>query len=479
MDRKIIVVGGGISGLAAAYWLSRGGGDVEVLEQGPRPGGTMQTICEDGWLVETGPNSALETTPLFTEMFEGLNITEERVYADPRSLNRYILRGGVLYPLPLSPPAFFGSRLWSFRGKLRLLKEPFVGRAPHDETVADFVSRRLGREFLDYAINPFVAGVYAGNPESLSVRHAFPKLYALEKDYGGLIRGMIGGARERRKRAEVAKDRARMFSFRNGMETFPDAVGRMLGGRFRPGHRVTAIAPRPASDGRPLPGFIVRFVGPAGEGNADADVVILAVPAAGASHLLRGMGRPEHEIVRDIYYPPVAQVFLGYREERIPRALDGFGYLVPALERKNILGTIWSSALFPGRAPRGCAALTTFVGGSRQPGLVSLDDVQLVKTVREDLSAIMGISHEPLFRRVIRWESAIPQYTLGYERVLAALETVERELPGLLFCGNYRGGIAVGDCVIHGERTATRALALPGRRDDRIHVTVGGPHAQP
>ncbi|HTY59904.1 MAG TPA: protoporphyrinogen oxidase, partial [Bacteroidota bacterium] len=213
-----VIVGGGISGLTAAYYLRRAGFQIVVLDPGDAPGGTMRTVRDGGWLVETGPTSALETTPLFGEMFEGLGITPERLYADPSSDRRYILRDSRLHPLPMTPLAFLRSSLWSPKGKLRLMKEPFVGRAEVEETIAQFVTRRLGVEFLDYAINPFVAGVYAGDPARLSVRAAFPKLYALEERYGGLVRGMVRGAGERRKRAEKAKDRARMFSFRQGMQ---------------------------------------------------------------------------------------------------------------------------------------------------------------------------------------------------------------------------------------------------------------------
>ncbi|MEO8168378.1 MAG: protoporphyrinogen oxidase, partial [bacterium] len=224
MSGKIVIIGGGISGLTAAWWLHKMGADVTVLEKDQTVGGTIRSVREDGWLVETGPNSALETTPLFNEMFEGLGIAGQRLYADDRSNKRYILRGGRLHPLPMSPGSFLSSSLWTLAGKLRLLKEPFVGRSVKDETIAEFVERRLGKEFLDYAINPFVAGVYAGNPEHLSVRAAFPKLYALEQKYGGLVKGMVKGRRERKQRSEKAKDRAKMFSFKNGMATFPQAI---------------------------------------------------------------------------------------------------------------------------------------------------------------------------------------------------------------------------------------------------------------
>ncbi len=454
MNTRIVIIGAGISGLTAAYWLKKAGVDVLVLEQESALGGTMRTLREDGWLVETGPNSALETTPLFGEMFEGLGILDQRVYANEKSNKRYILRDGLLHALPMSPQAFLGSRLWSVGGKLRLLKEPFVGRADKEETIAEFVQRRLGREFLDYAINPFVAGVYAGNPEQLSVRAAFPKLYALEEKYGGLIKGMIKGAKERRQRAEKAKDRAKMFSFVHGMGTFPQAIARMLGDAVRTNTRVVGIERSDSSS------WTVLFASQGGTDSLQAAAVIIATPATQAAQMVARIAPSLAERLSTIYYPPVAEVFLGFRNEQIPRALDGFGFLIPAREERNILGTIWSSAIFPNRSPEGHAALTTFVGGSRQPEMCRLSDEELIRVVTEELHAIMGIVGQPVFSKVIRWEKAIPQYNLGYLDIMKELDRCEAELTGLFFCSNFRGGIAVGDCVMSGKKIAEKAASL-------------------
>jgi oxygen-dependent protoporphyrinogen oxidase len=222
----VVIIGAGITGLATAWWLHKAGIDVALLEHDPVVGGTMKTDHDGGWLIETGPNSALETTPLLKAISADVGIAHELIYANDVADKRYILRDGVLHPLPMTPGLFLTSRLWSIPGKFRLMKEPFIGRASKEETIAEFVTRRLGKEFLDYAINPFVAGVYAGNPEQLSVQAAFPKLYALEKKYGGLIIGQILGVRERKKRAEKAKDRSRLFSYRRGMQTLPEAIGK-------------------------------------------------------------------------------------------------------------------------------------------------------------------------------------------------------------------------------------------------------------
>ena len=220
----IIVIGEGITGLCTAYWLIKAGSKVTLLAKEKEVGGTMKSVMDKGFLYETGPNTALETTPLFKELISDLHLGNEFVYANPEGKNRYILRNGTLHSMPLGAGKFITTKLFSTSAKFRVLQEPFVGRGTKEESIAEFVERRLGREFLDYAIDPFVAGVFAGKPEQLSVRSAFPKLYALEEKYGGLVKGMIKGARERKQRAEKAKDRAETFSFNNGMQTLPKAI---------------------------------------------------------------------------------------------------------------------------------------------------------------------------------------------------------------------------------------------------------------
>ncbi len=450
---RVVVIGGGITGLATAWWLHKAGIDVTVLEQEQAPGGTMRTVHSDGWLIEAGPNSALETTPLFQTLFDDLHVRTEVVYANETGNNRYIVRRGGLHVLPMSPKKFFQSHLWSASGKLRLMKEPFVGRAKKEETIAEFVQRRLGREFLDYAINPFVAGVYAGSPEHLSVRAAFPKLYALEERYGGLIKGMIKGARERKKRAETAKDRARMFSFANGMQTLPDAIAAALGERVITGTVIKKIAIRGEGDAVVYEAMGKRNGEPF---SFAAEAIITAIPAYAAAELVSPHNRAAGDTLNGIFYPPVAEVCLGHKTEDIHRTLDGFGFLVPAREKRNILGTIWSSSLFPGRAPLGHTALTTFIGGSRQPELTQKDDAELIAMTVREHAALMAVTGRPVFNRVSRWQRAIPQYHLGHLERMETIERFERVHPGLFLTGNFRGGISVGDCIINSEKNADR-----------------------
>ncbi len=454
---SVVIIGGGISGLATAWWLHKASINVTVLEREQHLGGTMQTVHDRGWLVETGPNSALETTPLFRTLFDDLKLNNEVVYAGDVGNNRYILRDGSLHALPMTPRTFLKSKLWTLPGKFRLMKEPFVGRAQVEETIAQFVERRLGREFLDYAINPFVAGVYAGNPEQLSVRAAFPKLYALEEKYGGLIKGQIRGSRERKKRAEQSKDRARMFAFKSGMQIFPETIGDALGKSIITGsivERVRSIGKRKSktweiSGTRKGKAFRVM-----------ADVVITAIPSYLTAPLIAPLNREVAESLKNIYYPPVVEVFLGFKTSDIRRPLDGFGFLVPAKERRRILGTIWSSSLFAGRAPNGFTALTTFVGGSRQPELTEERDSRIIEIVTQELSSIMGVSGKPVYCRIARWNRAIPQYNLGHLSIIEHVERFEKDHPGIFVSGNFRGGISVGDCIINSDKTANRVQSF-------------------
>ncbi len=449
----VAVIGGGISGLTTAWWLHKAGVDVAVLEAEDEVGGTMKTIHEKGWLVETGPNSALETSPLFQTLVRDLALSDELVYANELASKRYILRGGELHPLPMTPVAFFRSRLWSARAKLRLLAEPFIGRATREESVAEFVQRRLGTEFLDYAINPFVAGVYAGNAEELSVQSAFPKLYTLEKKYGSLIKGQILGARERKKRAEQSKNSAKMFSFRNGMQALPKALGQALGDCVHTHARIDSIR-------RVRGKFELRGTKNRTPFRVAADALVSAIPAFQLASLLLPLDEHTASALSSIVYPPVVEVFLGLRESDVRRALDGFGFLVPAKERRNILGTIWSSSLFAERAPGGHVALTSFVGGSRQPELTNLTDRETYTIVMNELRDLMGVSGRPTYRRIARWKRAIPQYRLGYANVLDELGEFEDKHSGFFISGNFRGGISVGDCVASSETTAERVLAF-------------------
>jgi oxygen-dependent protoporphyrinogen oxidase len=455
-DAGVLVIGAGISGLATAWGLQRRGRKVTVIEAGARAGGTIGSRRQDGVLIEAGPNSTLETSPLIGALIEEAGVAAERIYAQPAAKNRYILRGGRLIPLPMSPPAFFATPLFSWRAKLGLLREPFVRRGPADvdETLAGFVRRRLGSEFLDYAINPFVAGVFAGDPERLAVAAAFPRLAELEQRYGSLIRGQILGARERRRSAEKSKQAAPMLSFRHGMQTLTDALAAKME-RLLLGARAVALAP----EGQ---GWQASFEQDGRMGTITASAVVLATPAAGAAALVEPHAPGAAQALAGIEYPPVASVASVYARADVAHPLDGFGFLVPQKEGRRILGTIFSSTLFEQRTGSDRVLLTTFVGGMRQPEVARLEEAEIAAIVEAELAALLGARAGPRSIAVTRWERAIPQYAPGHSQRMAALEAAEAALPGLYFCANYRGGISVGDCVKSAHAMAERVDASLG-----------------
>jgi oxygen-dependent protoporphyrinogen oxidase len=445
----VLVVGAGISGLATAFGLARRGLTVEVLDAGARPGGVIGSVRREGALYETGPNSALDTTPLIGELIEAAGVASERVPASDIANTRFVVKNGQPVALPMSPGAFLATPLFSGLAKARLVLEPFLPRQPADEeeVIAHFVRRRLGREFLDYAIEPFVAGIYAGDPERLSVPAAFPKLHALEQRYGSLILGAILGARERRKRAETAKNTAKSFSFRGGMQTITDALARDVG-RVVSGARAISLSRLP--DGS----FAVVFEKDGQAFTRHARSVVLAVPAGDAARLAYPLAPEATRALQEIEYPPVTVVASAYRREDIAHPLGGFGFLAPRVEGRAVLGTLFSSSMFEARAPEGQVLLTNFVGGRRSPELASADDEVLVEKVASEHRALLGARAPALWNAITRWPRAIPQYELGHLGRMDKVAEAERSVPGLRFCANYRGGVSVGDCIASAHATA-------------------------
>ena len=444
------MLGGGITGLTAAWELQRAGFLPVVFEKSPRTGGVIGATHMAGWLHEGGPNSLLDSEARLTGFLDDLGLGPRRLPAAPDAKRRYIVRGGRLVAMPASPPAFLASGLFSWRAKFNLLGEPWRRRgAPGGgESVAGFVERRLGREFLDYAVDPLVGGIYAGDPARLSLRHAFPKLHALEQEHGSLLRAAW------RRRNATGGPRGRIFSFPNGLEEIPEALTRALGRAVRCGCAVRWIRPCDT-------GWLVSY-DDGGEFRAEIfSAVVCALPAAAMAALPFEPGPAADHLttLRGIEHPPVVSVFLGYRREQVNHPLDGFGFLVPTVERRQILGTLFSSTLFPGRAPAGHIGLTTFVGGSRAPGLAQLDDSGLVQLVESELRSLLGVDGSPAYFHVQRWPRAIPQYTLGYERVHEAIAAAEELSPGLFIGGNCRDGVALSQCILSGRRLAAAAGA--------------------
>jgi oxygen-dependent protoporphyrinogen oxidase len=453
----VVVIGAGISGLCTAHWLAALGIEVRILEKEAEVGGTMKTVHEDGFLIEQGPDSGQETTPLIRELVQGLRLESQFLHADPWGRSRYVLWHGRLHKLPMSPAAFLASPLLSLRAKFHLLSEPFVGRVNTDESVSAFVLRRLGREFLDSIMDPLAADEYASSPELLSVRWAYPELAGLEERYGGLLRGML---RERSGRKRPAE----MFSFRDGMQVLPRAVADALRRRVVTGAKVTALRDLmrdPAAEtGEPdLRRYEVEYLQWGAARQVEADSIVLAVPAFAAAPLIAPYSSALSHALNQIKYPPLASVFLGFASHQIRRPLDGSGFLIPSSEKAQILSCRLPCRLFPGRAPHGHTAVTAFVGGSRQPELTQKDDAELVLMVTQELRPVMQIEGNPVYSRVTRWQRAIPQFAPGHDGTLDALAAFEDGHPGIWFCSSYREGISIGDCIKSARETARRVTA--------------------
>ena len=451
MQRDVLILGGGISGLTLGYGLLLKGVDVCILEAGPRPGGTIWSERKEGFLIEYGPNTALLTQQAHLDLFQSLELQDRIALASETANQRFILRGGRLVELPMTLTAFLKTHLFSARAKLRVALEPFHRRAAKEETLADFVKRRLGQEFLDYAIDPFVSGVYAGDPETLSVREAFPKLYGLEARYGGLMLGTFFGARERKKRPDVSKLKARLFSFLGGMAELPLAIASRMGKRLLLEARV--------HDLRPLQGgFEVSFRQQGVEKTITSKRLVLSVPAHEASRLLKGLNPSLAQKLEAVPYPPIAQVALGYRLEAFERPPEGFGFLVPKREGRKILGTLFSSSFLQGRAPEGFTLMTSFVGGMRAPSLAHGEDGVLIDLVHKELSEILHFEAKPSFAHVVKIDRAIPQYAIRHGDTIKAIDALEQSLPGLHLLGNYRGGIALGDCLTNATELSAQMM---------------------
>ena len=444
--KPVAIIGGGITGLTAAFKLTQVGIPVTLFESTDRVGGVIQTVRDGNYLAECGPNTILETSPLIGELISDLSLAERRIYSSDQAENRYIVRNKRLVRLPRSPLSFLATSLFSFRAKARLMAEPFIRRAPADEeeSLAKFVRRRIGREFLDYAINPFVAGVYAGAPETLSVREAFPKLHALEQRYGSLLLGQVLGARERKRKGGVSKQNAAKFSFDQGLGTLTDALGQRLKEQIRTGQAI---------------GKLTRQNGAWSLGQAgDYSAVLLALPAFRLAEMqVTCESKPVSlAMLGDIHYAPVASVVLGFHRQDVEHSLDGFGALNPEVEQLHSLGTIFSSSLFPGRAPLGQVLLTSYVGGLRAPHLVSKTPDELCELVMADLKTVLGVNGESTYRHVFVHRRAIPQYDIGYGRFKTFMNDLEKSVSGLFFAGHCRDGVSLMDSIVSGHEAAGR-----------------------
>ena len=451
--KSVAIIGAGITGLTAAFYLKRKGVPVTVYEASARVGGVIQSIRQDGFLAEFGPNTLLETSPKIGQLVCDAGLQSRRLDPAPEAEARYVVRYRRPVEMPGKPLGFFTTELFSFKAKLAVLREPFVPRRRDgvEESIAQFVVRRFNQEFLDHAIDALVAGIYAGDPYKLSVTHAFPKLKALEDNYGSMIKGQVFGARERKRRGEIAKDRAPKFSFDEGLQVLTDTLGQQLVGELRCCCRVNSIEKKGGD-------WVVTGRTKGTNLETRHCAVVFTSPSHAAPEIrlaCEGQGL-DWSALGEIKYPPVASVVLGFKREDVAHPCQGFGMLIPKVEGFKILGTIFSSSLFPNRAPAGHLTLTSYVGGERYPELASLPQEQLVELVCEDLRVLLGVRSRPVFANSVFYPRAIPQYNVGFGRFKNLMNDLEAQAPGLFLAGHYRDGVSLSDSIVSGVNVVER-----------------------
>lgn len=491
MPKRIIVVGGGITGLAAAHRvveLSRErNSPVEVLlvEAAPRLGGNILTVRRDGFLIEGGPDAFITQKPAGMALCRRIGIADQIIGTNPACRRTYIVRDGAMHPVPegfllLAPSRiwpFVTSRLFSWPAKMRMALDYILPRKDHgetgDESLADFVRRRFGREALERIAQPMVGGIYTADPEELGLRATMPRFLEMENRYGSIIRAMRADLRAAQKRAKESKNAAGgaspssssaaksdsgaryslFVSFREGMQVLIDALtSRIPAQAVRLSSAVARVAPAVSG---PRNNWQVNLQ--SGE-VLDADAVILASPAHATGRMLADL---DAELSRDlsaIRYASSATMTLAFRRNQMRDLLDGFGFVVPALERRTLLAVTVSSTKFENRAPEGCVLLRAFLGGAMHPHVYAMPDDQLRSAVLRDIRDLMGVQGEPLMSELYRWPASMPQYPVGHLDHVARLRSHVAKHPGLFVAGNAFGGVGIPDCVASAESAAQSAL---------------------
>ncbi len=465
MPKRVIVIGGGITGLSAAHRLAELGSsrnlDLEILllEKSDRVGGVISTVERDGFTIEEGPDSFITSKPWGINLASRLGIENELIETSPDNRRTFVLLNRRLVPLPdgfimLAPTRimpFLRTPLFSWRGKMRMLMDLVIPKnPPGDESLASFVRRRLGTEALERAAQPMVGGVYTADPERLSLRATMPQFLEMEERYGSVIKGMYQGYRKRKK--GIMPDSGARYSlfvsFKKGMKTLVEALVRKIPeGSIKTGFAVEGI--REAYDGWEVE---------TGGGILNAAGVIVTTPAYVTAGLLENAAGECAALLRKVEYASAAVVILAYRKEDIETELGGFGFVVPRIEKSNMIACSFSSEKFTGRAPQGYAVLRIFVGGAVDPVTYKMEDSHIIETVGKEIGSLLGIGSDPVFTILKRHPGAMPQYHVGHTELVEGIQREIKKLDGLETAGNAFGGVGIPDCINSGERAAERVL---------------------
>ncbi|HEX8327845.1 MAG TPA: protoporphyrinogen oxidase [Hymenobacter sp.] len=442
---KIAILGGGISGLTLAWYLQKSGVAYDLFEADKRPGGNLHSWrAPEGYLVETGPNS-LQLSAELEELLTELGLTDQIGDAAAVSQHRYVLRHGRYQALPGSPPALLTNGFFSLKAKWQLLQEFRKPAAPADlaETVAHFFRRRFGSEILDYAVNPFMAGIYAGDPEQLLIHKTFPQIAALEQQHGSVLRGLMKGGK--------GAGRRRIVTLEHGVQTITDTLAARLSS-YQPATAVTALSR--AADGT----YQLELAGPQGlEAAPGYTHLALALPTHAVAPLLQPLFPQQAKALAAVHYPPMSVVFSAYDRASVAHPLNGFGALHPKVEGTYAAGSIWTSSIYPQRVPAGQVLFTTFVGGAQYEDAAQAPEDAQQAAVHAELSRFYGITAAPRWQGRYFWPRSIPQFDARIVGAHAAAAALEAE--NIVAVANWRAGVSVPDCVRYARQTAATLAA--------------------
>jgi oxygen-dependent protoporphyrinogen oxidase len=452
LSTKVVIIGGGLTGLTIGFYLKRAGIPFIIVEKKDHPGGVINTVSEEGFTYETGPNTGVLNNNEIVELFESLQGKCTLQTARKEANKRYILYRDNWQPLPSGLKEGITTPLFTWHDKLRLLGEPFRKKGSNpDETLAQMVERRMGRSFLDYAVDPFISGIYAGNPSQLITRHALPKLYRLEQDYGSFIGGAIRKSRE--KNQEPKKFTKEVFSCENGLQALTNAMYGAIGNESVMLNCSNIVVSK--NDGR----YLTTLAFNDNPASIDSEMVVMAANAPAISESLSFASQELRDSVASMVYAPVVLAVAGFRHwQGMP--LDAFGGLIPSKAGRKLLGVLFPSAIFPDRAPKDGALLSIFMGGIRNPHLADQTDETIGQLVADELKDLMKLeSCKPDLLRIYRHKKAIPQYDISMDRRLKLIEELEQQNPGLIVGGNIKDGIGMADRVKQGVHIANRIIS--------------------
>ncbi|XP_068646223.1 protoporphyrinogen oxidase, mitochondrial isoform X2 [Aristolochia californica] len=501
--KSVAVIGAGVSGLAAAYKLKSNGVSVTIFEAEEKAGGRIRSASHNGFIWDEGANTMTENEMEVGELIDNLGLRGRQQI--PISQNkRYTVKNGKPEVIPSNPIALVKSNFLSLSSKLHIFLEPIMWRSSDaksnsskvadeykNESVGNFFQRHFGTEVVDYLIDPFVSGTSGGDPESLSMRHSFPEIWNLEKKYGsiivGAIRSKISGKREKRA-SEGRKHQRGSFSFQGGMQALTNRLCEALGPdnlnlmskvlSLSYGHEGNSL-----SDNWSISYAAKHANNKETFWSQSFDAVIVTAPLCHVKEMKIMKKRKPFilDFLPKVSYVPLSVIITSFEKEKVKNPLEGFGVLVPSKEQGNglnTLGTLFSSMMFPDRAPKGHYLFTTFIGGSRNKDLARAPLDELVSVVTSDLRKLLGVEGQPIFVKHVYWSDAFPLYGHDYNLVLEAIDKMEEQLPGFFYAGNHRGGLSVGKSIASGCKAADLVMSHLSSSDNLMSSKSGASTAK-